>query len=135
MAVVSPTPIFMRFALEAWRKGYRIGWAMHKAGEKLGHKEDALHFVGNRPKTPIVDAFGKEPYQKTGRWLARFFRPVSDALIDGLSDEEVLKIWIATDRKEDKGSLSFKRANALREVVVVGSRQLSPKNGSFFRRK
>ena len=132
---VSPTPTFMRFALEAWRKGYRIGWAMHKTAEKLEHKGNPLDFVGNRPKTPTVNAVTKEPLTETGRWLARYFRPVSNALIDGLSDDEVLKIWIATDRKEVKDSFNFKKRNALDKVIPVRARDLSAKNGKFFRTK
>lgn len=138
MASVSPTPTFMRWALEAWRKGYRISWAMLKASEELeyvGTVKERLYFVGNRPKTPIVDNFTKEPRQETGRWLARFFRPVSDALIDGLSDKEVLKVWIATDRKESKDAFNFKKSAVPRGVVKIKARDLGPKNGRFFVKK
>lgn len=132
---ISPTPTFMRYAVEAWRKDYLIGWAVFQTGKELGcDKAEVFDWVCNRPKTPAFDYGRKEGRSTARRWLARYFRPVSDALIDGASNAEAIRVWIKTDRNDTGPDREvYGSQDAMRGLQVIRSRQLAPKNGAFFR--
>lgn len=98
------TPTFMRFALEAWRRGYRIGWAAHQTAQALGCD---VALVYGRAKTPHNIGWQEGGFLYAPRWFAKFFRPVSDALIDGKDDATVLRIWRETDRKTEAGASAY----------------------------
>jgi hypothetical protein len=135
---VSPTPAFMRRAIDAWHKDQTIGWVIHRTAEDIGYDgQDPFGYICNRPKTPLRKYSTYELKLMTRRWLARFFRPVSDALFDGKPDSDVIQIWIRTDRK-DTGTASKllrKTSEQMRNELIVKARLLSPNNGRFFRVK
>lgn len=132
---ISPTPTFMRLAITAWRKDYLLAWAIYETGREHNmERREAFEWVCNRPKTPAFDHGNWEVKSMARRWLARNFRPVSDALFDGATDAEAIRVWIKTDRHDSGPDReAYPNRNALRDRLIIHSRALAPKNGSFFR--
>ena len=122
------TATFMRFCLHAWHKDYHLAWAIRRTAEELAPDTmDPFAFVCGRPKTPDRHA---KAYAR--RWLARFFRPVSDALLDGASDDEALRIWRHTDRKDTGRDQRRKAYDAFpQDRVVIRARELDRRNWHY----
>ena len=101
---MNETPTFMREALRAMKSTWKrtMFFSVINAAESCSGRygrdrlESDLLAVLNRPKTPTLDEFKHATC--IGRWLCRYFNPVFMAIADGKSDDEVIKIWINTDR-------------------------------------
>ena len=133
--VTNVTPTFMKYCIEAWRKDYKLFYAVYKTEQELfGTKYNNENVVQilNRPKTPSFQRNGLKTMARV--WLARYFRPVSNALFDGATDEEAIKLWINTDRK-DLGSLQQEMVtedNEIHRTRRINMREAFNKSGAFF---
>jgi hypothetical protein len=125
----------MKRALEAVDKGYKIGWAVYRAAEDMGiDRLDAFEQVCNRPKTPRCTVATQRGELKTyaPRWLALHFRAVSDAHLDGKPIDEVMRIWINTERQDPKSDLQCLARKVMREndtTRFIELRDLSVRKG------
>jgi hypothetical protein len=130
------TPVFMKHCITAWRKDYKLVWAvLQTEREVFGTAHELANYsqILNRPKTPKWLAKG---YAKV--WLASNFRPVSDALFDGATDEEAMAIWRKTDKNiVDRGLRKemSKEDDAIHRERRVYVRETFNTHGAFFEPK
>lgn len=110
---MNETPTFMHLLISSLRHGGN-GYSSNKAKHRIGSlraivwetqrrcgndaKAERPNAVLDRPKTPSTQDFLR--YNDCGVWLARYFRPVFLAFVDGMSDADLIKLWIKTDKKD-----------------------------------
>jgi hypothetical protein len=127
----------MRYCIQAWRKDWKLVWAIYQTqNEVFGpDADDKFREICNRPKTPRL--CGTSTRGRARVWLARYFRRVSDALFDGATDEEAIKLWINTDATDLGGLKEEMRPEdiALRRLQTVRMRPHNGGHGTFFKAK
>ena len=136
-AKINITPTFMKECIKGWHTDLPLFRAVRNTEEIVfgTRGEDTnLEQICGRPKTP------QSIYNLKGNcrsWLARHFRPVSDALFDGKSDEEALKIWMNTDRKTLESIAKDWKDSFVEDARTkyISARSLHGTHGSFFRKK
>ena len=126
------TPTFMRLVIEAWRKDFKLLWAVYKTAEQVGCD---LGNVYGHPKTPSENWFKEGMNVSVRCWLARFFRPVSDALFDGKDNETALRIWRNSERRDVGGKTAYQETGGYyhhrlvqQATRTVRARQLDKKH-------
>ena len=127
---MNETPTFMLKAIQGAKKDWRLEWIVYNTADTCGVTQDK---VLNRPKTPSdTDMYCRK--SSICVWLAKYFHPVWMAIADGKSEEDVLKLWINTERqryqdisimsKEEKKEIN-KYRRKIKHTAFVAKRSLS----------
>jgi len=108
--------VWMTAVLSAWRKhGYM--WKPVQAFKVYSGLDDDAALSAIKTLQSGGNVTFKYP---ASLWLANYFRPVSDALIDGATDAKAMKLWQKTKRDNlsaSKRELDHLRAQTNRAVL------------------
>ena len=94
---MNETPTFMKNCITAMREDHKLIWAVFKTSRDLfGNAQSKnLALILDRPKTPSSAIHNSKLRQCSARvWVARHYKPVYQAFLEGKSDIEILKTWI-----------------------------------------
>lgn len=102
--------MWMRCVLRGWREGWKMWRVMRNFVAYYGEEDNKYKVVEALPCGAHV-----ELKSDASAWLADWYRPVSDALFAGATDEEACKLWRKTRRERANYVEQYQRRNAQRK--------------------